>query len=295
MNSLQLFRVLILGISFTASSLVAHTWDFRDVSLGASLAYEGKTSNDAKFEGTKLFIDGQYVFKSKAGETSDRRQCCAMPSRPEYFYGLLDAQLRWGFDGTGLERVYLDFTPWAILWEPSIENSNNLRATSDLLQLGAVRYIADDPLEVDYYLELSLFRAGRTGIYSWSKASPFAITGGVEASTGWAWAESQDSTYSTVSNPFAGIFFTLALEHDKWGNIYMNNEFVNGFSFSNPSRGHPTVREAHVKFGYITQMFRDITLDIFFEKKSFYFDEGGLPGLYRMSRAGGIELSYHWY
>ena len=175
MNSLQIYRVLILGISFSASSVVAQTWDFSDNSLGATLAYEGKTNNDAKFEGTKLFIDGQYVFKRKAGETSDRRQCCVMPSRPEYFYGLVDAQLRWGFDGTGVERVYLDFTPWAISWEPSIENTNNLRATSDLVQLGAVRYISDDPLEVDYYLELSLFRAGRTGIYSWNKASPFAV------------------------------------------------------------------------------------------------------------------------
>jgi len=129
MNNLQICRVLILGISFSTTSSVAHTWDFRDNSLGAALAYEGKTSNDAKFEGTKLFIDGQYVFKSEAGETSDRRQCCTMPSRPEYFYGLVDAQLRLGFDGTDLERVYLDFTPWAILWEPSVENSNNLRAT----------------------------------------------------------------------------------------------------------------------------------------------------------------------
>ena len=54
------------------------------------------------------------------------------------------------------------------------------------------------------------------------------------------------------------------------------------------------VREARVAFGYLKQMTDNLWLDIYGEKKSFYFDEGGLPGLYRMSRAVAADLSYRW-
>jgi len=294
MSHAKLLYLFNAGVIFFAPSANADIWDIREKSLGAALAYEGKTSDDARYEGTKLFLDGRYFFNSKIGETSDRRKCCVLPSQPEYFYGLVDAQLRFGFDGTGLEYAMLDFTPWASLYKPSIESLKNLRATSDLVQLGALRYISDDPLDVDYYLEFSLFRAGRNGIYQWNKESPAAITGGVQLWTGWAWAETKQPGYSEVSNPFVGINFNLAWEHDRWGSIYMENRFVNGFSFSNPSRGHPMVREARVAFGYLKELTDRIALDIVFEKKSFYFDEGDLPGLYRMSRSVAADISYHW-
>jgi len=293
MIDIKLFSLFLTGILLFASPVKAEIWDIREKSLGAALAYENKTT-DTKYEGTKLFLDGRYFFKNTPGETSDRRKCCALPSRPEHYYGVVDAQLRFGFEGTSLERVMLDVTPWAILWYPSIESSKNLRATNDLIKLGAIRYISDDPLEVDSYLELSLFRAGRNGIYQWNKASSAAITGGVQLLTGWSWAETKIAGYSTVSNPFVGIVFNLAWEHDRWGSIYMDNRFVNGFSFSNPSRGHPMVREARVAFGYLKELTDSITLDIIFEKKSFYFDEGGLPGLYTMSRSVAADFTYSW-
>ena len=128
----------------------------------------------------------------------------------------------------------------------------------------------------------------------WNKASPQVITGGVMLLTGWSWAETRVSGYSDVSNPFVGIAFNLAWEHARWGSLYANNRFVNGFSFSNPSRGHPMVREARVTFGYLKDLTENLVLDILVEKKSFYFDEGGLPGLYRMSRALAVNLGYHW-
>ena len=285
---------LLIGTVALSSHANADIWDIRERSVGAALAYQDKTSDDAKFEGTKLFIDGRYFFKSEVGEVSENRKCCALPSQPEHFYGLLDAQLRFGFEGTGLEYVMLDFTPFATLYTPSIESPNDLRATSDLVELGAVRFISDDPLDVDYYLELSLFRAGRSGIYQWNRESPTAVTGAVHLWTGWSWAETNVSGYSDVSNPFVGIAFNLAWEHDRWGSIYTNNRFVNGFSFSNPSRGHPMVREARVTFGYLKPLADTLQLDIYGEKKSFYFDEGGLPGLYRMSRSVAVDLSYRW-
>lgn len=288
------FRGLFFAAAFLISSNAsAELWDMREKSFGAAIAYEDKTT-DTKFEGTKLFLDGRYFFNSEKGEVSERRRCCALPAKPEYFYGLIEGQLRFGFDGTALEYVMLDFTPWAALYEPTVESPKRLRATADALKLGAVRFISDDPLDVDSYLELSFFRAGRNGIYQWNKESPAAITGGVQLLTGWSWAETKVQGYSDVSNPFVGIVFNLAWEHDRWGSIYMDNRFVNGFSFSNPTRGHPMVREARVAFGYLKQMTDNLWLDIVGEKKSFYFDEGGLPGLYRMSRSVAVDLSYRW-
>lgn len=289
-----IFRGLfIITAVLIASSVNAELWNMREKSFGAAVAYEDKTT-DPRYEGTKLFLDGRYVFENEKGEISEKRKCCALPSRPEYFYGILEGQLRFGFDGTGLEYVMLDFTPVATLYEPTIESSKDLRATSDGIMLGAVRFISDDALEVDSYLELSLFRAGRNGIYQWNRESPQAITGGVLLLTGWSWAETKVAGYSDVSNPFVGIAFNLAWEHDRWGSIYTNNRFVNGFSFSNPSRGHPMVREARVTFGYLKQLTDNLALDILFEKKSFYVDEGGLPGLYTMSRSVAVDLSYRW-
>ena len=190
----------------------------------------------------------------------------------------------------------LDFTPWASLYEPDveIESSKDLRATADLVRLGAVRVISDDPLEVDYYLELSFFRAGRSGVYRWNRESPQAITGAVQLWTGWSWAETKVVGYSDVSNPFVGISFNLAWEHDCFGSVYLESRFNNGYSFSNPSRGHPMVREARVVFGYLKQLTDNFWLDIVGEKKSFYFDEGGLLGLYTMSRSVAADLAYRW-
>ena len=289
----RLFGLIVVFILFPVTPAFAEIWDIREKSLGTAIAYEDKTT-DTDFEGTKLFLDGSYFFNSKVGETSDKRKCCTLPSQPEYYYGVLDAQLRFGLDGTGLEYVLLDFSPWATVYKPSVKTDNKLRATGDLIKYGAVRFISDDPLEVDSYLELSLFRAGRTGIYQWNKESPAAITGGVLLVTGWSWAETKISGYSDVSNPFVGIAFNLAWEHDRWGSIYTNNRFVNGFSFSNPSRGHPMVREARVTFGFKKQLSDSLWLDIVGEKKSFYFDEGGLPGLYTMSRSVSADFTYRW-
>jgi len=293
MINIKLTGLLITVVLFISSTANAELWDMREKSFGAAIAEEDKAT-DPRFNGTKLFLDGRYFFKSKVGEVSEKRKCCALPAKPEYFYGLIEGQLRFGFEGTGLEYVMLDFAPLAAMYEPTVESPNSLRATADALKLGAVRFISDDPLEVDYYLELSFFRAGRNGIYQWNRESPAAITGGVQLLTGWSWAETKVQGYSDVSNPFVGIVFNLAWEHDRWGSIYMDNRFVNGFSLSNPTRGHPMVREARVAFGYLKQLTDNLWLDLVGEKKSFYFDEGGLPGLYRMSRSVALDLSYRW-
>lgn len=290
---IKLSSLLLVSFVTSAPLASAETWDFRDQYLGVNIAHEEKMDNDS-YEGTKIMLEGQYAIENVPEEISEKRKCCQMPSRPEHFYGLMDAHLRWGVEDTGLEYIRLGFTPWATLWEPDDDTSKKLRATRDQLELAAIRYIRDDPLEVDSYLELSALRAGRMGAYNWSQNSPFTITAGMQASTGWAWAKSDDPAYATVSNPFAGIYYDLAIEHNRWGRIYTSGRFVNGFSFSNPTRGHPTAREAKARFGFSSAFSNCLTLDIFIEKRSFYFDEGDLPALYTMSGTAGAELACHW-
>ncbi len=86
----------------------------------------------------------------------------------------------------------------------------------------------------------------------------------------------------------------LAWEHQRRGSIYVLARFVNGFSFSNPSRGHPTAREALVRIGYRKEFRNNLLLDVYGAKKSFYFDEGDLPGLYTYSRTITAELRYNF-
>jgi hypothetical protein len=284
--------LLITGLLLPTSPALAQNWHLGDNSVGVAIGDQVKTE-DESFEGTKLILVGQYALKKASVESSDKKDCCPQASRREVFHGLVDAHLRIGLDDTGLEYTRLGFTPWATVSEPEHDSPKRLRTVREQLELAAIRLTVDDSLEVDHYLELALARAGRIGVYKWSGDSPFTMRGGALASVGWSWAESTDPLYSSVSNPFAGIFLTLSIEHEKLGGVYTTDRFVNGFSFSNPSRGHPTAREAQVRFGYLTNLSRCLTLDIFAEKRSFYFNEGGLPNRYTKSGTFGVQVTCH--
>lgn len=290
---MNLSTLFVVAVTMLPLAAVGAKWDLRDNQLGGGLVSFDKT-RDPDFEGAKIIAEGQYVLKRKAGEVSETRACCSIPSRPENFYGVMDAFLQVGLEGTGLEVAELGFTPWGIVWEPGREAEGKNVARRDIAELAALRWVKNDPLEVDSYLEFTIARAGRVGTVQWSESSPFMIRIGVQASAGWAWAESADPVYSTVSNPFAGIFIALALEHQKLGKLYTDNRFVNGFSFSSPERGHPTVREATVRFGYYKQFRSCLSLDLFVEKRSFNFEEGGLDGRYTKSGALGGQVMCHW-
>ena len=292
--NIKLSSILTIGLFLSTSPVFAESWDFSEKSLGVMIGDEDKT-RDPKFEGSKIILKGRYAIKSEITEIPEERKCCTKASHREDFYGLIDAQLWFATDGADLENIRLDFTPFATQLEPEYSSPQKLRTVRDLLELGAIRYITDDALEVESYLELSYLRAGRLGSYNWSENSPFTIKMGMQASTGWAWAESKNPAYSEVSNPFAGIFVFLAIEHDKWGKIYMTQRTVNGFSYSSPARGHPSVREARARFGYFKQLNRHLTLDVLIEKRSFYFVEGGLPSLYTKSGTAAAEFTYLWF
>ncbi len=286
-------NILCVVLCLFSFQLKAEIWQFHDNFIALAVAHETKTA-DEQYEGSKLIFKGQTIFKQEGGEIPEESSCCVKSLRPVYLYGLMDAQLKWGVDGTALEFVSVNFTPWAVKSLPMLYTSKNLHTQWELLELGATRYISDDALELESYLELSILRVGRMLAYNWSKQSPFTVYMGMQASTGWALAKSTNSLYSTVSNPFAGIFLNLSIMHNRWGKIYTHYRFVNGFSISNPSRGHPTAREALVRLGYENKFNENLKIDFYGEKRSFYFDEGGLPGLYTPSGIFAAQLSYLW-
>jgi len=283
--------ILVIGIYTLPAS--AETWNLKNISIGVMLGDEERTKNKS-LEGRKIVLDGRYVIHSEEHKNSDRPLCCSRQSKRDIFIGLIDTQMRISADGDNLQYLRLGFTPWATQIKPLYEDSENLRTERDMLELFAIRYITDDLLEVDYYTELAVLRAARLGTYNWSD-SAFTAIFGMQVSTGWAWAESKDKTYGNVSNPFAGIYYNVALEHETWGKIYTTQRFVNGFSFSSPARGHPTAREAQVRAGYLKKLGDHSSIDIFIEKRSFNFIDGGLPALYTKSGSAGVELFYQWF
>ena len=284
---------ILLGTFAAAPAVQAEKWLFDNQYLLGGLGYEDKMPNTEKYKGTKLIAKGRYILKKEEQPIDKKRQCCEIPAMPTEYRGVLEASLRYGFDSNDLEYVGLGVTPWAMMWDPGQESDKAWQARRDLLEIGATRYVSDDALEVDSYLEVSLFRAGRVGEYKPSPQSAWTFDLGAQASVGYAWAESADKTYSKVNNPYAGIYLDAAVDHARFGSIYFLGRFVNGFSISNPSRGHPTAREALVRNGYAKGLGESFALDVYWEKRSFYFDEGGLPNLYTWVRTYGAELS--WY
>jgi len=295
-TTLYLNSKIILPLVFVLliiSKASAETWEFVDSSVAVAGAYEVKTNDDI-FEDSKIILDAQYIVASEIEEVSEKLICCARPSLPVRMQGLIDAKFNIGLDGTDLEFVSINYTPWATRWGSEDTSREIFHIDWDLLELGAMRYVSDEALEVDSYFEFSILRAGRLMTYSWSETSAYVINMGLQASLGYAFATSVDRSYSKVSNPFAGVFFKLSIEHHGFGELYSINRFVNGFSISNPSRGHPTAREARVRVGYLYSINLNLKLDLYGEKRSFYFDEGALPALYTSSGIFGLQVLYHW-
>jgi hypothetical protein len=212
----------------------AQNWMLESNAVSVGIGLEGNKFDD-KFDGGKFLLAGQYVFKKEVVESSGNEDCCWQLSNRERLYGIVDGLLRVGGDGNGLEYVNLGVTPWAMTTEPKSGSGRRFSTTRDQIELGNLQYTVDDALDVKSYVELSFIRAGRMGEYRWSDESAYVLNWGGLASLGYSWAESGNPIYSRVTNPFAGIFFTVSLEHARVGRFYMNNRFVNGFSISNPS------------------------------------------------------------
>jgi hypothetical protein len=280
-----------LLLSICALPALAQEWDFEQKSAGMALSYEAKMPNEDRYEGTRVLLQGRYYLDKESQSVAAGRSCCKRPSVPIVYRGVLDAELRYSFDGSGLETLNLGLSPWSKLWVSGEENASTSSTKKDYLAVGATRYIKDKPLEVDHYLEVALGRAGRQVEFHTKPESPHYYRIGIQSSLGWALAETEVAGYDSVSNPFVGFYGDLEYEHEKWGGVYVNTRFVNGFSFSNPTRGHPTVREALVRNGYFKRFQNCLKLDVYWAKRSFYFNEGGLPELYSWGRTYAAELS----
>ena len=101
----------------------------------------------------------------------------------------------------------------------------------DTLELGAALAGRDDALGINSYTEITLARAG--GTWGWMPESrKFLVMAGVGLSTGYAWGESTRPEYADVSNPIIGSWTTLGIAWPDWGNLYVEQHVINGFTFS---------------------------------------------------------------
>jgi hypothetical protein len=109
-------------------------------------------------------------------------------------------------------------------------------------------------------------------------------------SGGYSWADSVDETYQEVSNLIVGSALRASVAHEGWGDVYLQQRVVNGFTVSSPARGGAVSREARFRFGYTRRMSNCLVMDLFVEKRSFNFSDPQLPDLYTKSRRIGAEL-----
>ena len=290
---------LLVLVSASASA-AGNFFALGERALTVGYAYEDKMENRDEYKGGKLAVQGRWAWSVDEQEPDPERVCCARPSKPTLYRGVVDAELRYGFESSDIEVVRVGVIPWARAWDPADDDDSRWDAERDTLEFGTTRYINDDPLELDSYLEVAATRLGRGVSYRARPDSPnvFSIEG--DAAVGWAWAESTNQAYQNVSNPYAGVYIDAAWNNSNWGEIYGTARFVNGFSFSNPTRGNPTAREAYVRAGYrrgfggLVDGRQQWLLDVHFHKRSFYFDEGGLPELYTWVRAYVAEVRYRF-
>jgi hypothetical protein len=278
----------------------AGNFELDERALVGGYAYESKMENEAEYEGGKFVLDGRWALWVEEKAASASRTCCRRPAQPTTFLGVVDAELRYGFESSEFELIRLGVVPWARVWDPTDEQQDKWEAARDNVELGTTRYLRDDPLELDSYLEIAVARVGRDLSYRPKASSRNVFTIEGDAALGWAWAESTDPAYQQVSNPFAGIYLDAAWANDRFGELYGSARFVNGFSLSNPSRGNPTAREAYVRAGYRRGFGNEVdglsqyVLDIHFHKRSFYFTEDSLPERYTWVRAYAAELRYRF-
>lgn len=293
---IQMVKNRILSAAVTLATLAVSTpaipgeweWNISENSAAIGFADEGWTvdiwtADKPKYQGEKLLLDGHYVIKRSSSETE------TPGIGREDLKFVLDADLQWNFDASEFDVAKLTFTPWATEWEHERETKRGFRVTRDQLEWAALQFGYDDPLGVDSYSELTAVRGGRTWSYTRTDDSDFRFYFGAKVSLGWAWAESVNPLYE-VSNPFAGFGMTLGVEHEKFGLLYADNRVVSGLTLGSPT-GETTSREARIRFGYMKKFYKCMTVDVFFEKRSFDFLDSELPDFYRKAKRFGAELS----
>ena len=266
---------------------LADPWNVAEDYLGIAVA-DAKWTIDEDFPGTKLILDGRYTFGRSTGPEPDATCNCKGRTAPEKLVGTLDAHLQWGEGETSLEYARLSIAGVSYQWdyEPGAASFGRLR---DTLEWGVVQGGKDDPLGVRRYAELTVIRGSRAWYRRFSRL-PLYATVGMEMSGGYSWADSVDETYQEVSNLIVGSAFRASVASETWGDLYVQQRVVNGFTLSSPARGGAVSREARFRFGYTRRMSNCLVMDLFVEKRSFNFSDPQLPDLYTKSRRIGAEL-----
>ncbi|HEX7080455.1 MAG TPA: hypothetical protein VF329_05535 [Gammaproteobacteria bacterium] len=281
----------LLIVAFFAPSLhAADPWDIGDDYGGVAMAEEHWTIDEA-FPGTKVILDGRYSFRRRTGQPRARACDCGEPlPAAERLRNTIGAHLQWGKGETALEYGILSFA-WKASqrnYEPSAEGG--FRTLRDTLEWGILNVAKDDPLGIDSYVELNVARASRTWQFA-VPSSPWRFTLGINASAGYAWADSFDETYDDVSNMTIGSWGKGTVSRGRWGMIYVEQRVVNGWTFSSPSAGGTVQREARARAGYTNRLRGCLDIEVFAEKRSFNFTDPRLTDLYTKSKRVGVALS----
>lgn len=293
MRNEKTLRTAVLVLLGSLCTSVGHTaqWDLGENKIGVGGLDQDWGVDEPRYEGTRWILDGQYTLLRRPGDISNTNDCCTQTARKEHLAAVVSTHLQWDPDESDLEFYKIGVTGFATQWEPEQDPAKKWQVTRDQLAWGSVLYSVDDPLGIDSYIELAVARADRTWDYKWSQESSFKVTFGIQGSLGFAWAESTESDYSDVSNPYAGTSMYLALVHDKFGTLYTDDRVNAGFTLSSPSAGDATSREARIRFGYFLKFYRCMALDVFLEKRSFNFADSDEPDLYTKSKRVGGEVS----
>ena len=273
----------ILAGSFVFSQVCADNWDLGQNSLTVGVGDVDWTISPA-FHGTKLLLGGRYVFDREATNKFGQPDAEIL----NYRIDLTEFQL--GDSDTDLEYVAAGFTYWTYQGRNTDTKPGRFSTERTQLEVGQFNARFDDSLGVDYYYELNAGRIGRFWAYKKAASSPVQITFGLNASLGWAWASSVDPRYADVSNPTMGLWNVLILEHERWGQFYVDSRVVSGYTFGEPKS--TTSREANARFGIRRDFANNIALDFFGEKRSFHYAAFDIPDLYTKARRIALELTY---
>ena len=267
------------------------SWNINENYVGVAIA-DANWTIDEYFPGTKLLFTARYSFRRRPGEAPESDCDCIVRPTPYEMFGTLGVHLQSGQGESGIEYGYGEWTTWS--WQRNfLPESGRFRPFRDTLELGGAKVGKDDPLGIDSYAEITVARVGRT----WSlirQNSDVVLLVGLGGSVGYAWADSLEPLYDDVSNPFMGAWITLAAVHQRWGKIYAEQRNINGFSFSSPSAGGSTSREARFRAGFITSLWSCINAELFVDKRSFNFSDHRLADLYTKSRRVGVEVGCTW-
>ena len=268
------------GVCLAASTALADNWDLARNSLRLGVADADWTVVE-QYQGVKLLLDAHLVFQ-RDNHLSNH------VTEEQHMKYLFDAHLQFGHYKNALDYAMIGYTYRGYQRKRELESSRKFQNVRDQMELGRFVFGYDDTLNIDYYAEIAAGRIGQFWAYRHSDNSPFKLTLGINASLGWAWTESVDRRYAPVSNPVMGIWTILALDHERFGQLYFDRFTNNGFNIGDPAQTNS--RQARIRFGYRKEVSRCMALDIFMEKRSMLYAAFDMPDLYDKTQRVGIDL-----